>query len=73
MSADELPAQPSLLWRSGSAVTVGVVGFLCRTFLMGMNQVEVNGWDRFQKIVDERRDVQGRERGLVTGRRTSTV
>lgn len=70
MGEEELPAQPSLPWRAGSAVTIGIVGFLSRTFLYGANNVEVNGWDRFQKLLDDRKDVQGREKGLITGRST---
>jgi len=66
MAADESPTQPSLPWRAGSSVTMGVVGFLCRTFLLGFNRLEVNGWEQFNELLEERNDVQGRERGLIT-------
>jgi len=69
MAADDLPSQPSLPWRTGSALVTGAVGFLCRSFLIGFNRLEVNGWDGFQRLLDERSDVQGRSRGLITGMR----
>jgi len=69
MATDELPTQPSLAWRAGSSFVTGSVGFLCRSFLLAFNRLEVNGWDKFQKVLDERSDVEGRTRGLVTGMR----
>ncbi|GAM90317.1 hypothetical protein ANO11243_083600 [Dothideomycetidae sp. 11243] len=68
MAGDELPAQPSLLWRGGSALTIGLTGFLCRTFLLGLNRLEVNGYEKFLELLKSREDVQGRRRGLITGR-----
>lgn len=68
MSAEELPAQPSLAWRTGSAFTMGAVGFLCRSFLLGLNRLEVNGLEQFLELLDERQDVESRTRGLITGR-----
>ena len=68
MGADEAPSQPSLPWRAGSSFTMGAVGFLCRTFLVGLNKLEVNGLERFQELLAEREDVEGRTRGLITGK-----
>lgn len=67
MAAEELPAQPSSLWMAGSAVTMGAVGFLCRSFLIGFNRLEVHGFDKFLQLVDERADINGRTKGLITG------
>lgn len=67
MPGEELPAQPSLLWRGGSATIVGLTGFLCRSFLVGLNRLEVNGWEKFSELLKSREDVQGREKGLITG------
>ena len=65
--AEELPLQPSLPWRVGSAATMGVVGILCRSFLLGLNKLEVNGLEGFLKVLDDREDVEARTRGLLTG------
>ncbi|KAF2150074.1 hypothetical protein K461DRAFT_245377 [Myriangium duriaei CBS 260.36] len=66
MPGDELPAQPSLLWRGGSAFIVGATGLLCRSFLLGLNKLEVHGWDKFSELLKSREDVEGRQRGLIT-------
>lgn len=63
-----LPERPSLAFRAGSAFIVGATGFLCRTFLIGLNRLELNGYDKFQKLLDERADVGSRTRGLITGK-----
>jgi monolysocardiolipin acyltransferase len=42
------------------------VGLLCKGFL-GLNKVETHGMEGFLKLLDERKDVAGRERGLITG------
>ncbi|KAF2228110.1 hypothetical protein BDZ85DRAFT_255427 [Elsinoe ampelina] len=73
MTDSELPAQPSLLWRTGSAVITGLTGTLCRSFLVGLNKLEVHGWDEFQRLLEEREDVAGRERGLITVSNHSSV
>lgn len=64
---DQTEDQPSLSWRIGSSVVMGVTGFLSRTFLLAGNRMEVNGLDKFLRLVDERRDVDERQRGLITG------
>ena len=62
------PAAPSLLWRLSSAATIGFVGSVARAFVFGLNNMEVTGLDGFLKTLDKRKDVYGRERGLITGR-----
>lgn len=65
---DEQPAAPSAPWRVGSTVVMGVVGLLCGGFL-GMSKTESHGLDKFLKLLDERADVENRQRGLITGMR----
>jgi monolysocardiolipin acyltransferase len=62
------PAQPSLPWRMASAMTTGTIGSLCRGFLYGLNRVETIGLERFLNVLEERRDVDKRTRGLLTGK-----
>ncbi|KAF2086432.1 hypothetical protein K490DRAFT_44105 [Saccharata proteae CBS 121410] len=59
-------AAPSLPWRFGSATIMAATGLLCRGFLRGLSNLEVRGQDRFLELLDQRRDVGGRERGLIT-------
>ncbi|KAL9061517.1 MAG: hypothetical protein Q9162_000048 [Coniocarpon cinnabarinum] len=61
------PYAPSFLWRLCSTVTVGAAGGASRIFLKALNKVEVNGLDRFLRLLDERKDTEGREKGLITG------
>ena len=58
---------PSLPWRAGSSLIIGISGFLARMFYMGLNNVEVHGLDRFLELLERRKDIEGRERGLLTG------
>lgn len=67
MAAPDAPDQPSMLWRTGSSIITGATGFLCRTFLVGLNRLELKGYDKFLRLLDERADVNGRTKGLVTG------
>lgn len=67
MSEEPLPDRPSLPWRIGSTFIIGATGFLCRTFLLGFSKVQVHGWEGFKQILDERQDVAGRTKGLITG------
>lgn len=46
---------------------MGLTGSLSRGFYYGLNYMEVIGLDRFKETLDRRRDVEGRERGLITG------
>lgn len=67
MATDGRPYQPSLPWRMTSALNIGIVGFLSRSFLLGLNRIETHGLDRFQDVLDSRRDEKDRTRGLITG------
>lgn len=63
--------RPSLPWRIGSSLTMGMVGGICRSFLHGLSNIETFGLERFLERLEERRDVGARERGLLTGLRQS--
>lgn len=67
MAVEERPYQPPWTARAASSVTVGVVGFLCRSFLFALNKTEVFGLDGFLRVLDSRKDSSTRERGLITG------
>jgi monolysocardiolipin acyltransferase len=67
MAVPDAPDQPSMLWRTGSSIITGATGFLCRTFLVGLNRLELKGYDKFMRLLDERADVNGRTKGLITG------
>ncbi|OAK97372.1 hypothetical protein IQ06DRAFT_281610 [Phaeosphaeriaceae sp. SRC1lsM3a] len=66
MRPEEQPEAPSAPWRAASAFTMGAVGLLCKGFLSGLSKVETHGMEDFLKLLDEREDVAGRERGLIT-------
>lgn len=61
------PQNPGLAWRAGSAMIIGLTGLLSKSFLYGLNDVEVIGMDRFLDLLESRRDVDKRRRGLITG------
>lgn len=61
------PSSPSLPWRFGSSVIMGLTGGICRTFYYGLNKMEVVGLDKFLETLNKRENIQGRERGLLTG------
>ncbi|KAJ4294160.1 Lyso-phosphatidylcholine acyltransferase [Kalmusia sp. IMI 367209] len=65
MQPEEQPAAPSGPWRAGSAFVMGAVGLLCRGFL-GLSKTEAHGLDNFLKLLDERENVEGRQKGLIT-------
>ena len=66
--ADSSPLDsPSLAWRAASSLTMGVTWFLMRSFLFGSSRTQVEGLDGFLDILDQRRDVRARDRGLITG------
>ena len=67
-SMGDPPDAPSLPWRISSSIVIGISGFLTRSFYMGLNSVEVHGLDRFLELLDKRKDIDGRERGLLTGK-----
>ncbi|KAK4986821.1 Lyso-phosphatidylcholine acyltransferase [Elasticomyces elasticus] len=60
------PWQPSWPWRASSTIVVGITGFLCRSFIYGLNRTEVQGLDNLLRVIDERNEVDRRQRGLVT-------
>ncbi|KAK0343496.1 Lyso-phosphatidylcholine acyltransferase [Friedmanniomyces endolithicus] len=60
------PYQPSLPRRVVTAANIGVVGFICRTFLYGLNSTEAPGLDHFLELLDSREDERRRTRGLIT-------
>ncbi|OCK75653.1 hypothetical protein K432DRAFT_308032 [Lepidopterella palustris CBS 459.81] len=66
MRPEEQPLSPSLPWRTSSSITMAFVGLLSRGFLYGLSRTETNGLDGFLKLLDQRKDVKGRERGLIT-------
>jgi monolysocardiolipin acyltransferase len=61
------PVSPSLPWRFSSSLIMGMTASISRIFLHGLNYMEVIGLDGFLKTLDKRKDVEGRERGLITG------
>jgi monolysocardiolipin acyltransferase len=68
MRPEEQPEAPSAPWRAASSFVMGAVGLLCKGFL-GLNRVETHGMEEFLRLLDEREDVNRRERGLITGTR----
>ncbi|KAI0512775.1 acyltransferase [Xylaria bambusicola] len=60
------PLQPSLPQRMTSSLVMGVTAGLSRLFIYGLNSVEVTGLERFLDILDKRKDVDKRQRGLIT-------
>lgn len=66
-SEDEALPAPSLSWRAGSTLVMGTVGVLVRTFMFGLCRTQVNGLEGFTKLLDERKNIDERQRGLITG------
>jgi len=64
------PVAPGLPWRFTSSATMGVVTTIAKGFLYGLNNMEVTGLEGFLEILDRRKDIEGRQRGLLTGKRT---
>ncbi|KAI1152824.1 acyltransferase [Nemania diffusa] len=61
-----LPEQPRPPWPMASSLIMGLTASLSRVFLYGLNSVEVTGLQKFLDILDKRKDVDKRERGLLT-------
>jgi monolysocardiolipin acyltransferase len=61
------PSCPSLPWRFTSSLIMGLTGSLSRAFYYGLNNVEVVGLNGFLQTLDRRKDIDGREGGLITG------
>lgn len=68
MAGPNSPSEPSFPWQLGSSVVIGFIGSLSRLFLFGANHTEVHGLDGFLELLDKRRDLQARTRGLITGK-----
>lgn len=64
------PQKPGALWRAASTITMASTGMICRSILYGLNSLEVVGLDNFLKLLDARKDVEARQRGLLTGEST---
>lgn len=67
MSYPDAPLMPSVSWRILSSSIMGVTGSISRVFLYGLNYLEVIGLDSFLEKLNERSDIEGRQRGLLTG------
>jgi monolysocardiolipin acyltransferase len=63
---DHLPA-PSLPWRTASAATIVFIGLASKTFLTFASSAQWHGLEGFLKLLDERKEVKKRNRGLLTG------
>ncbi|CAK7263562.1 Lyso-phosphatidylcholine acyltransferase [Sporothrix epigloea] len=60
------PQKPGALWRAASTIAMASTGMICRSILYGFNNLEVVGLDNFLKLLDARKDVEARQRGLLT-------
>ena len=68
MSVEDDFSSPSLQWRSASTATFAFIGSLAKSFLtVGVSASEVHGLDGFVKLLEEREDVEKRQKGLLTG------
>lgn len=68
MGPEDAPRAPSLSWRAASTATIAFTGFLTRAFVRLACATEVHGLDGFVRLLDEREDVNRRQRGLITGK-----
>ena len=67
------PPSPSLLWRASSTAVMSIVGTLTRAFMHGPNWQDAHGLDGFLELLDKRTDIDGRQRGLITGMRQQSL
>ena len=67
------PPPPSWLWRASSIAVMGIVGTLTRAFMHGPNWQDAHGLDGFLELLEKRADIDGRQRGLITGMRQQRV
>ena len=67
------PPPPSWLWRASSTAVMGIVGTLTRAFMHGPNWQDTHGLDGFLELLEKRADIDGRQRGLITGMRQQRV
>ena len=67
-SEEDVPqSQPSGPWRATATFVMGVTGSLFRGLMYGANRPDVHGLEKFLQVLDDRKDVKKRERGLITG------
>jgi hypothetical protein len=66
----QIAVAPPLTWRIASTTTIAVIGILSKSFLGLLNTTKVHGLDGFVRLLDERKDVSKRQRGLITGNYT---
>ena len=52
---------------------MGMAGGVSRAFLYGLNRTEAPGLERFRDVLEGRKDVQRRTRGLLTGKLSATA
>ena len=57
----------SLPWRVGSSTVIGITGALTRIFMNVFNTQNTHGLDGFLGMLDERANIDKRQRGLITG------
>jgi hypothetical protein len=69
MSKDENPedAAPSWHWRISSRIVMCAIGLTSKAFLRWCSNCTVTGRDAFVKLLEERQDINGRTKGLLTG------
>lgn len=67
MSTPNPPLSPSLPWRFSSSLIMGLTGSVSRSFLYALNKPEVIGLEKFMETLEKRRDIDGRQKGLITG------
>jgi len=46
---------------------MGLTGLAAKAFLFGCNRTEAQGLEKFVRLLDERKNIEGRKRGLLTG------
>ncbi|KAI5294624.1 hypothetical protein KEM55_006535 [Ascosphaera atra] len=59
--------RPSPFWTKCSSVVMYGVAGMCRAFLYGASNLELNGHEEFFKLLESRVNYKERERGLITG------
>ncbi|KAF2674273.1 hypothetical protein BT63DRAFT_6273 [Microthyrium microscopicum] len=59
-------SRPSLQWRAASRVTIAAIGLFSKSVLNFLNSTRIYGLDAFVKLLDERKDVSKRKKGLLT-------
>ena len=52
---------------------MAIIGTLTRAFMHGPNWQDAHGLDGFLELLDKRADIDGRQRGLITGMREQRI